>query len=77
MLRPSAWYQRSEARDPGALRLRIREIAVDRSRFGCLRVPAMLKPEGWQVGKKRIYRLYRLYRLEGLQLRMKVRADYR
>jgi len=37
-------------------------------------VLVMLKREGWQVGKKRVYRLYRL---EGLQLRMKVRRRKR
>ncbi len=67
-LRPSVWYQRSEARDQSALRLRIREIAMDRPRFGYLRVLVMLKREGWQVGKRRVYRLYRL---EGLSLRLK------
>ena len=71
LLQPSVWYARSEARDQSALRLRIREIAMDRPRFGYLRVLAMLKREGWDIGKKRVYRLYRL---EGLQLRMKVKA---
>ena len=71
LLRPSVWYQKSEARDQSALRLRIREIAVDRPRFGYLRVLVVLKREGWEVGKKRVYRLSRL---EGLQLRMKVNA---
>jgi putative transposase len=37
-------------------------------------VLVMLKREGWQVGKKRVYRLYRL---EGLQLRMKVKRRKR
>ena len=41
---------------------------MSRPRFGYLRVLVMLKREGWQVGKKRVYRLYRL---EGLQLRMR------
>ena len=68
-LRPSVWYQKSEARDQSALRQRIRDIAMDRPRFGYLRVLVMPKREGWVVGKKRVYRLYRL---EGLQLRMKV-----
>lgn len=45
-------------------------IAMDRPRFGYLRVQVMLRREGWPVGKKRVYRLYRL---EGLQLRMKVK----
>lgn len=74
LLRPSVWYQESEARDQSALRLRIREIAMDRPRFGYLRVLVMLKREGWEVGKKRVYRLYRL---EGLQLRMKVKRRKR
>lgn len=34
----------------------------------------MLKREGWEVNKKRVYRLYRL---EGLQLRMKVKRRKR
>ncbi len=74
LLRPSVWYQKSEARDQSALRLRIREIAMDRPRFGDLRVLVMLKREGWSVGKKRVYRLYRL---EGLQLRIKVQRRKR
>lgn len=74
LLRPSVWYQKSQARDQSALRQRIREIAMDRPRFGYLRVLVMLKREGWAGGKKRVYRLYRL---EGLQLRMKVKRRKR
>lgn len=74
LLRPSVWYAKSEARDQSALRLRIREIAMDRPRFGYLRVLVMLKREGWEIGKKRVYRLYGL---EGLQLRMKVKRRKR
>ncbi len=74
LLQPSAWYQKSEARDQSALRLRTREIAMNRPRFGYLRVLVMLKREGWAVGKKRVYRLYRL---EGLRLRMKVKRRKR
>jgi putative transposase len=74
LLRPSVWYAKSQARDQSALRQRIRDIAMSRPRFGYLRVLVMLKREGWQVGKKRVYRLYRL---EGLQLRMKVKRRKR
>ena len=74
LLQPSVWYQMSEARDQSALRQRIRDIAMDRPRFGYLRVLVMLKREGCVVGKKRVYRLYRL---EGLQLRMNVRRRKR
>ncbi|MFD0882930.1 IS3 family transposase [Variovorax dokdonensis] len=47
---------------------------MSRPRFGYLRVLVMLKREGWQVGKNRVYRLCRL---EGLQLRMKVKRRKR
>ncbi|MEY4882268.1 MAG: hypothetical protein RIS34_122 [Pseudomonadota bacterium] len=36
LLRRSVWYAKSQARDQSALRLRIREIAMDRPRFGYL-----------------------------------------
>jgi putative transposase len=74
LLRRSVWYAKSQARDQSALRLRIRDIAMSRPRFGYLRVLVMLRREGWAVGKKRVYRLYRL---EGLQLRMKVKRRKR
>jgi putative transposase len=74
LLQPSVWYVRSKARDQSALRLRIREIAIDGPTFGYPRVLVMLKREGWAVCKKRVYRLYRL---EGLQLRMKVKRRKR
>jgi putative transposase len=64
------WYGKSIARDQSALRLRIREIAHSRPRFGYLRIHVMLRREGWPVNKKRVYRWYRL---EGLQIRMRVR----
>ena len=60
LLRPSVWYAKSEAGNQSVLRQRIRDIAMSRPRFGHLRVLLMLKREGWQVGKKRVYRLYRL-----------------
>ena len=46
-LQPSVWYAKSQARDQSGLRLRIREIAMDRPRFGYLRVHVMLRREGW------------------------------
>jgi putative transposase len=66
----SGWYKRSTARDQSALRLRIRELAHARPRFGYPRIHVMLRREGWRVNRKRVYRWYRL---EGLQLRMRVR----
>ena len=64
----ASWYYRSRARDQTALRMRIREIAQARPRFGYERITVMLRREGWPVGRKRVRRLYRL---EGLQLRMR------
>ena len=60
LLRPSVWYAKSQARDQSALRQRIREIAMNRPRFGYLRVHVMLRREGWAINKKRVWRLYRL-----------------
>jgi putative transposase len=66
----AAWYRRSRAKDQSALRLRIRELAVARPRFGYNRIYIMLRREGWRVNLKRVRRLYRL---EGLQVRLRVR----
>ena len=66
----AGYYRKSRARDQSALRLRIRELAHARPRFGYQRIHVLLRREGWQVNKKRIRRLYRL---EGLQLRMRMR----
>lgn len=52
------------------MRIRIRDLAHARPRFGSLRIWVLLRREGWRVNRKRVRRLYRL---EGLQLRMRVR----
>ncbi len=57
-----------------ALRLRIREIAQTRVRYGYRKIRVLLKREGWKVGKKLVYRLYRE---EGLTLRHKPRRKRR
>lgn len=51
-----------------ALRMRIKEIASIRVRYGYKRIYTLLRREGWQVNHKRIYRIYRE---EGLNLRHK------
>jgi putative transposase len=58
------------ARDQTALRMRLRDLAGARVRYGYRRLQVLLQREGWQVNHKRIYRLYRL---EGLSLRLKSR----
>ncbi|MCX5799926.1 MAG: IS3 family transposase, partial [Candidatus Eisenbacteria bacterium] len=50
---------RSRRRDDVALRMRIREIAETRVRYGYLRIHVLLRREGWCVNHKRVYRIYR------------------
>lgn len=57
-----------------ALRLRIREIAQVRVRYGYRKIRVLLNREGWKVGKKLVYRLYRE---KGLTLRTKPRRKRR
>jgi putative transposase len=40
------------------LRLRLRELAEQRRRFGYRRLQVLLVREGWEVNHKRVYRLY-------------------
>lgn len=62
-------YRRQPQRDEQAfLRMRIKEIASIRVRYGYRRIHVLLKREGWQINHKRVYRLYRE---EGLNLRNK------
>jgi putative transposase len=62
------WSNRYASRkDPQAeLRMRLRELAGTRTRYGYRRLTVMLRREGWAVNTKRVYRLYRQ---EGLQVR--------
>ena len=48
------------------LRMRIREIAQTRVRYGYRMIRVLLNREGWKVGKDLVYRLYKE---EGLGLR--------
>lgn len=70
MARASLQYQ--SRRDPQeALRMRLRELAAARVRFGYRRLTVLLRRDGWPVNAKRIYRLYTE---EGLIVRTKVRV---
>jgi putative transposase len=63
-------YRYESYKDPQAeLRMRMREIAAVRVRYGCRKILVLLQREGWQVGKSRVSRLYRE---EGLTLRRTV-----
>ncbi len=67
------WSNRYQScRDPQLdLRMRLRELAGTRVRYGYRRLTVLLRREGRQVNAKRVYRLYCE---EGLQVRTKKRA---
>jgi putative transposase len=57
LLRGTCRYRRRRVEDP-RLRVRLRELAEARRRFGYRRLQVLLEREGWQVNHKRVYRLY-------------------
>ena len=66
---PRATHRYQSSREPlTELRLRMRELAQTRIRYGYRKIRVLLIREGWTVGKKLVYRLYRE---EGLGLRMR------
>ncbi len=64
----SHWYYKPHRREDTGVRLRIKEIATTRVRYGFERICTLLKREGWKDNHKRIYCIYRE---EGLNLRSK------
>lgn len=67
---PSTVRYRPRAKDDEPLRLRLAELARERSRFGYRRLWVLLRREGHLVNRKRVLRLYRL---AGLSLRKQKR----
>jgi putative transposase len=63
MSRSSCRYQPRRP-EPHALRERLRELAVERRRFGYRRLAVLLRREGWAVNWKRVYRVYRQEHLQ-------------
>lgn len=66
-------YRARKDRD-AALRMRLKELAARRMRFGYRRLTAMLLREGMPANHKRVYRLYRE---EGLAMRIRQRRRIR
>jgi putative transposase len=64
------FYYRARRRDVAPLRMRLRELAAARPRFGYRRLHILLRREGWRIKAKKTYRLYRE---EGLGVRVKRR----
>jgi len=69
-LHRSVFYYQSRTKDDRALRLRLKELAYARPRYGYRRLTVLLQREGWPVNHKRVYRIYRE---EGLMVRTKRR----
>ncbi|HVO60893.1 MAG TPA: IS3 family transposase [Terriglobales bacterium] len=57
LYRATCRYRRRRCEDE-RLRVRLRELAEARRRFGYRRLQILLEREGWQVNHKRVYRLY-------------------
>ncbi len=67
-------YRARKAERDSALRVRLKELAAKRMRFGYRRLTAMLVREGIVVNHKRVYRMYRE---EGLAMRIRQRRRIR
>lgn len=61
---------RGRPRENDSILARLRQLAVERPRFGYRRLHVMLRRQGFWVNHKRVHRLYRL---EGLSLRKRSR----
>ena len=68
MMSRSSFSYHATRDEQAPLRLRIKEIATARVRYGYKRIYVLLRREGWLVNHKRVYRLYCQ---EGLNLRSK------
>ena len=64
----SSHRYRSTADPQHELRLRLKELAAARVRYGYRRLPVRLRREGWPINAKRVSRLYHE---EGLSIRPK------
>lgn len=70
---PASFRYRSRSPDVSALKLRMRDLAASRVRYGSTqrvpcRIHVLLRREGWVLNHKKVDRLYKL---EGLSLRLK------
>jgi putative transposase len=65
-LQRSTFTYRLRKDDQAPLRLRLRELAEVRRRYGYRRLTVLLQREGWAVNHKRVYELYRQENLPSL-----------
>ena len=64
----STYYYRSRANPQTELRIRLKELAAARVRYGSRQLHILLVQEGWKINHKRVYHLYKE---EGLNLWLK------
>ena len=62
-LQPKTYRYASQRPDDDALRQRLKELALERRRFGYRRLYILLRREGVVLNHKKLYRLYREERL--------------
>ncbi len=67
-------YKRCIKDDEGPLRRRIRKLSAKHKRYGCRRIAALLRREGWRVNTKRVHRLWKEEGLQRKRKRKKKRA---
>ena len=60
---PRVYRYRSRRGDDTGLRKRLRDLAAERRRFGYRRLHILLKREGVEINRKKLYRLYKEERL--------------
>jgi putative transposase len=72
----ATYLYRSRRSDQGPLRMRLRELAESRRRYGYRRLTVLLQREGWSVNHKRVYKLYRKEDLGVRTKRRKKRASH-
>ena len=73
LLSRATWYRRSCPRQAVALRMRLRDLAAARPRYGNLFFYKLLRREGWVLNRKKVLRIYRE---EGLSLRLRRRRKH-
>lgn len=60
---PRVYRYQSIRPDDADLRQRLRELSSERRRFGYRRLHLLLRREGWEVNRKKLYRIYKEERL--------------
>jgi putative transposase len=62
-IEPKTYRYASKRPDDGAVRQRLKELALERLRLGYRRLHILLRREGIMLNRKKLYRLYREERL--------------